>query len=319
MGMTREQALQYFASDDLIGIGMEADALRRKLHPEGVVTYLIDHAVVCLVDSAVGIEAALANASKAVRLGAASILLQASSPLSLESLESLLASLRQSFPQLRLHGLSATDVVKMAQRSNLSVPAVLQRLQNAGLDALDGDDAAILDDEIRQKAAQPLCNAEEWLSTHRSAHTLGLPSAASMTFGLGESTEQRIAHLEQIRALQEETSGFTAFTPRNLQLNPALGQRKLDEATAVEYLKVLAISRLYLENIENMETGWTVQGPKVLQMALRFGCNDVGSVVPQENTAETDGQTEEDMRRILRDAGFKPVQRDTTYRAMFLA
>lgn len=318
MGITQQQTLQYFASDDLIGIGMEADALRRKLHPDGVVTYLIDHVVSCTDDSAAGLETAFGKVTEAVNLGATSILLQTGASSSLESLEKLLTSIRRSFPQLRLHGFSASEVLTFARQRNLTVQDVLRRLQSAGLDSLDGDDAAILDDDIRQKTAQPLCNTEEWLAVHRTAHQMGLPTVATMTFGLGESVDQRVAHLEQIRALQKETGGFVAFTPRNLQLNPALGQRKLDEATAVEYLKVLAVSRLYLDNIENLQTGWMVQGPKVLQMALRFGCNDVGSVVPQEQTAETFGQTEEDMRRILRDAGFKPAQRDTTYRAMFL-
>jgi cyclic dehypoxanthinyl futalosine synthase len=148
-------------------------------------------------------------------------------------------------------------------------------------------------------------------------------TTATMMFGVGETVEQRINHFEVVRRLQEETGGFTAFIPWSFQPhNTALGGRGWDEATSVEYLKVLAISRLYLDNIENVQASWVTQGLKVLELGLHFGGNDVGSVMLEENVVKAAGTsnctTEEELRRIIRDAGFKPVQRDTLYRTMFL-
>jgi cyclic dehypoxanthinyl futalosine synthase len=144
-----------------------------------------------------------------------------------------------------------------------------------------------------------------------------------MMFGVGESYEHRINHFQALYDLQEETGGFTAFIPWSFQPhNTALGGRKWDEATAVEYLKVLAISRLYLSNIQNVQASWVTQGLKVCQMGLRFGGNDVGSVMLEENVVRAAGvsnsTTEEELRRIIRDAGFRPAQRDTLYRQYFL-
>jgi cyclic dehypoxanthinyl futalosine synthase len=320
MGISRQQALQYLASDDLIGIGMQADALRRKLHPEGVVSYLVDSVLPCTAQTVRNMAALGPQMDRALQAGATSLQLQNAAGTEaitdLATLEALLRGLRQGFSQLQLHGFSATEVVALAAANRLSPQQVLARLHAAGLDLLDGNDAAILDDTIRPALC---CAAEDWLAVHRTAHQLGLPSVAGITFGLGESVELRVEHLEKIYALQQQTSGFTAFVPRNRQLNPARGERKLDEATAVEYLKMLAVSRLYLDNIEHVQTEWTAQGSKVMQMALRFGSNDVGSALPQELSPETSGQTEEDIRRIVRDAGFRPAQRDTAYRALFLS
>jgi cyclic dehypoxanthinyl futalosine synthase len=135
-----------------------------------------------------------------------------------------------------------------------------------------------------------------------------------MIFGVGETLEQRIDHLELLRQLQQDTGGFTSFTP----LAYTAGDLGIPEPTAVEYLTTLAVSRLYLDNIPNIEGSWATQGLKVLQMGLRFGGNDVGSVLLEERFGKPGGATEEELRRIIREAGFKPVQRDTPYRTMFL-
>src|SRR5438874_8289765 len=148
-------------------------------------------------------------------------------------------------------------------------------------------------------------------------------TTATMMFGVGETHEHRVNHFQRLYDLQQETGGFTAFIPWSFQpKNTALGGRKWDEATSVEYLKVLAIARLFLDNIENVQASWVTQGLKVLQLGLRFGGNDVGSVMLEENVVRAAGTsnctTEEELRHIIRDAGFKPVQRDTLYRTMFL-
>jgi cyclic dehypoxanthinyl futalosine synthase len=176
----------------------------------------------------------------------------------------------------------------------------------------------ILDDEIRRRAAPDKCTVADWVNVHRSAHQLGLRTKATMIFGVGETIAERVAHLEILRSLQEETGGFIAFTPIAAQPGVAIIPHDVPEPTAVEYLTTLAISRLYLDNIVNLQGSWATQGLKVLQMGLRFGGNDVGSVLLEERFGKPGGATEEELRRIIREAGFKPVQRDTLYRTLFL-
>jgi cyclic dehypoxanthinyl futalosine synthase len=304
MGITRQQALDCFASDDLIGIGMEADALRRTLHPEGVVTYTIDRVLPC---SNPDLETSYASARESVALGVTGLHLPPvpRQPVPLDHFESLFRGIKQRFPQVQLHGLSATEVVALAAAENLSLRDTLARLQDAGLDCLAGT-AVILNDEIRKRAVPDKCTAAEWINVHRTAHQLGLPTKATMVFGVGETIADRIDHLEILRALQDETDGFTAFTPLAAQPGD------------VEYLTTLAVSRLYLDNIPNLQGSWATQGLKVLQMGLRFGGNDVGAVLLEERFGKPGGATEEELRRIIREAGFKPVQRDTLYRTLFL-
>jgi cyclic dehypoxanthinyl futalosine synthase len=312
MGITRQQALDCFASDDLIGIGMEADAVRRTLHPEGVVSYTIDRT---LDSSAPDLDTAYASARKSVDMGATGLLLNAATgqQVTLDHYEELFTGIKQRFPEVRLHGLSATQIVALAAAAALPLRDTIARLHTAGLDSIDSN-ALILNDEIRSRVAPTKCSTADWISVHGTAHELGLSSTATMVFGVGESFEERIAHLELLRSLQEETGGFTSFTP----LAYTAGGLNIPEPTAVEYLTTLAVSRLYLDNIANLQGSWATQGLKVLQMGLRFGGNDVGSVLLEERFGKPGGATEEELRRIIREAGFKPVQRDTLYRTMFL-
>jgi cyclic dehypoxanthinyl futalosine synthase len=316
MGITRQQALDCFASDDLIGIGMEADALRRTLHPEGVVTYTIDRVLPC---SNPDLETSYASARESVALGATGLHLPPvpRQPVTLHHFESLFRGIKQRFPSVQLQGLSATEIVALAAAENLSQRDTLARLHTAGLDCLAGT-AVILKDEIRKRAAPDKCSAAEWINVHRTAHQLGLSTKATMIFGVGESLADRIDHLQILRALQEETGGFTAFTPLAAQPGDVHIPFSIPEPTAVEYLTTLAVSRLYLDNIQNLQGSWATQGLKVLQMGLRFGGNDVGSVLLEERFGKPGGATEEELRRIIREAGFKPVQRDTLYRTLFL-
>jgi cyclic dehypoxanthinyl futalosine synthase len=234
-----------------------------------------------------------------------------------------LRSIKSTFPQIHLHCFSAPEILCIAEVSGLSVLDTIMSLRDAGLDSIPGGGAEILDDEVRHRIARLKCKTQDWVDVHRTAHQLGMRTTATMMFGVGESFDQRINHFEVVRKLQEETGGFTAFIPWSFQPNhTALGGRGWEEATSVEYLKVLAISRLYLDNIENVQASWVTQGLKVLELGLHFGGNDVGSVMLEENVVKAAGTsnctTEEELRRIIRDAGFKPVQRDTLYRTMFL-
>ncbi|RRA48772.1 cyclic dehypoxanthinyl futalosine synthase [Acidipila sp. EB88] len=347
MSITREQALDYFHSDDLLGLGMDADAMRRKLHPEGVVTYIIDRNInytnfcteyctfcafyrplkgkLASEGYILEFDTIHQKIAETLEMGGTGVLMQGGihPDLKIDWFERLLSGIKQRFPSIWLHCFSASEILAIAEYSEISLRDTIMRLRDAGLDSIPGGGAEILDDDVRKKIARLKCRTEDWIAVHRTAHELGMRTTATMMFGVGESVEQRVNHFEAVHRLQEETGGFTAFIPWSFQPNnTALGGRGWEEATAVDYLKVLAISRLYLSNIENVQSSWVTQGLKVLQMGLRFGGNDVGSVMLEENVVRAAGTanctTEEELRRVIRDAGFNPKQRDTLYTTLFL-
>ena len=347
MSLTRQQALDMFRSDDLVGIGMEADAVRRKLHPEGVVTYIIDRNInytnfcteyctfcafyrplkgkLAAEGYILDFDTIYEKICETVELGGTGVLMQGGlhPDLKIDWFELLLRGIKERFPRVHLHCFSASEIIAIAEYSGLTIRDTIWRLRDAGLDSIPGGGAEILDDEVRHRIARLKCLTQDWVNVHRTAHQLGMRTTATMMFGVGETFEHRVNHFQVIHDLQQETGGFTAFIPWTFQpKNTALGGRKWDEATSVEYLKLLAISRLFLDNIENVQASWVTQGLKVLQLGLRFGGNDVGSVMLEENVVRAAGTsnctTEEELRHIIRDAGFKPVQRDTLYRTMFL-
>ena len=347
MSLTRQQALDMFRSDDLIGVGMEADAVRRKLHPEGVVTYIIDRNInytnfcteycsfcafyrplkgkLAAEGYILDFDTIYEKIRETLELGGTGVLMQGGlhPDLKIDWFERLLRGIKERFPKVHLHCFSASEIIAIAEYSELTIRDTIMRLRDAGLDSIPRGGAEILDDDVRHRIARLKCLTGDWLNVHRTAHQLGMRTTATMMFGVGESFEQRINHFQVVYDLQQETGGFTAFIPWSFQpKNTALGGRRWDEATSVEYLKLLAISRLFLDNIENVQASWVTQGLKVLQLGLRFGGNDVGSVMLEENVVRAAGTsnctTEEELRHIIRDAGFKPVQRDTLYRTMFL-
>src|SRR6266567_2610506 len=326
MSLTRQQALDYFHSPDLIGLGFDADAVRRRLHPEGVVSYIIDRNInytnfcteYCTFCAfyrplkgpqakegyILDFEKIYEKIAETVEMGGTGVLMQGGihPDLKIDWFERLFTGIKTRFPQIWLHCLSASEVLAIAEYSELSLRDTIMRLRDAGLDSIPGGGAEILDDDVRKRIARLKCRTEDWVCVHRTAHQLGMRTTATMMFGVGETFEQRVNHFEVVRRLQEETGGFTAFIPWSFQPgNTALGGRGWDEATSVEYLKVLAISRLYLDNIDNVQASWVMQEENVVRAAGTSNCT-----------------TEEELRRIIRDAGFKPVQRDTLYRTMFL-
>lgn len=341
--ITPEQALDLFESDDLIGVGMEADALRRKLHPEGVVSYIIDRNInytnvcteycsFCAFYRPVGhkegyvqpFEVIYDKIQETIDLGGTGVLMQGGlhPDLKIEWYEDLMRNIKKRFA-IHLHCFSAPEITNIAEVSGISVRDTIARLRDAGLDSIPGGGAEILDDAVRHRISRLKCSSQEWVDVHRTAHALGMRTTATMMFGCGETLEQRINHLELVRQIQEDTGGFTAFIPWTFQReNTSLGRFVKEEATAVEYLKTLAISRLYFPNIVNVQSSWVTQGLKVCQLGLRFGGNDVGSIMIEENVVSAAGArnraTEEDLRHMIRDAGFVPRQRDTLYRTYFL-
>jgi cyclic dehypoxanthinyl futalosine synthase len=343
MAISRQEALDLFRSNDLIGVGMAADALRRKLHPEGVVTYIIDRNInytnfcteycsFCAFYRPLGHqegyvlpkEVIFNKIQETIDLGGTGILMQGGlhPDLKIEWFEDLFRSIKQRF-NIWLHCLSAPEVTCIADVSGLSLRDTIARLRDSGLDSIPGGGAEILDDEVRHRISRLKCSTAEWIEVHRTAHQLGMRTTATMMFGCGETLEQRMNHFDIVRRIQDETGGFTAFIPWTFQReNTSLGRFVKEEATAVEYLKTLAISRLYLDNIENVQSSWVTQGLKTCQVGLRFGGNDVGSIMIEENVVSQAGahhrSSEEELRRIIRDAGFVPKQRDTLYRTYFL-
>ncbi len=341
--LTPQEAVDLLKDPDLIGIGMAADAVRRKLHPESIVTYIIDrninytnfcteYCTFCAFYRPFGHEEGYVlskeeifdKIQETIALGGTGILMQGGlhPDLKIGWYEELFGSIKRRF-RIHLHCLSAPEVLNIAEVSGLPLRDTIARLRDAGLDSIPGGGAEILDDEVRRRISRLKCNTDEWVAVHRIAHELGMRTTATMMFGCGETVEQRVNHLEIVRRIQEDTGGFTAFIPWTFQpRNTSLGRFIKEDATAVEYLKTLAVSRLYLENIENVQSSWVTQGLKTCQLGLRFGGNDVGSIMIEENVVSAAGahhrSNEEELRRIIRDAGFVPKQRDTLYRTLFL-
>ncbi len=320
--MTRSEATDLFQSDDLIGIGMAADEVRRRLHPEGVVSYIIDRNInytnfcteycsFCAFYRPMGHsegyilpkEVIFQKIQETLDLGGTGILMQGGlhPDLKIEWYEDLLSSIKARFPQIWCHCFSAPEINNIADVSGLTLRDTIARLRDAGLDSIPGGGAEILDDGVRHRISRLKCSVDEWENMHRTAHALGMRTTATMMFGCGETVEQRMNHFDLVRRIQEDTGGFTAFIPWPFQReNTSLGRFIKQEATAVEYLKTLAISRLYLENIENIQSSWVTPGLKTCQMGLRFGGNDVGSIMIEENVVSAAGAhhcaTEEQLR-----------------------
>ena len=342
--MTRQEATDLFRSDDLIGIGMAADAVRRKLHPHGIVSYIIDRNInytnfcteycsFCAFYRPMGHaegyihshDVIFQKIQETLDLGGTGILMQGGlhPDLKIEWYEDLLRAIKDRFPQIWCHCFSAPEIVNIAKVSDLNIRDTIARLRDAGLDSVPGGGAEILDNDVRRRISRLKSSTDDWVEVHRTSHALGLRTTATMMFGCGETVEQRMNHFDLVRQIQEDTGGFTAFIPWSFQReNTSLGRFIKEEATGVEYLKTLAISRLYLDNILNIQSSWVTPGLKTCQVGLRFGGNDVGSIMIEENVVSAAGAhhraTEEELRRLIRDAGFIPKQRDTLYRTYFL-
>jgi cyclic dehypoxanthinyl futalosine synthase len=343
--MTRQEAIDLFHSDDLIGIGMAADAARRKHHPHGVVSYIVDRNInytnfcteycsFCAFYRPMGHsegyvhpkEVIFDKIQETIDLGGTGILMQGGlhPELKIEWYEDLLRSIKDRFgDKIWCHCFSAPEIVNISRVSGLTLRDTIARLRDSGLQSIPGGGAEILDDDVRRRISRLKSSVSEWIDVQRTAHALGMRTTATMMFGCGETIEQRMNHFDIVRQIQEDTGGFTAFIPWSFQReNTSLGRFIKEEATAVEYLKTLAISRLYLDNIVNIQSSWVTPGLKTCQIGLRFGGNDVGSIMIEENVVSAAGAhhraSEEELRRLIRDAGFVPKQRDTLYRTYFL-
>ncbi len=325
-------------SYDIARIGVAADEIRARKHPGNIVTYIIDRNVnytnVCNVvctfcafyrrpgapDTYVRTLAEICEKiDETIALGGTGVLMQGGlhPDFGIEWYEDLLRALHEKYPGFQLHCFSPPEIHNIHLISKLDYETVMARLKAAGLYSLPGGGAEILDDEVRKRVATK-CTTDEWLAVMRAVHRVGLRSTATMMFGIGDTVVHRVRHLQRIRDLQDETGGFTAFIPWTFQReNTALGRRIKDEPTGIDYLKMLAVSRLFLDNIHNFQSSWLTQGLRLGQVALRFGANDMGSIMIEENVVSAAGAhnraDEQMLQFLIREAGFTPQQRDILY------
>lgn len=320
---------------ELLTLGRWANYCRRRRHPEPVVTYVVDRNInytnICVSGCrfcafyrppghpegyVLGWETLDQKLAETLALGGTGILLQGglNPALPFSYYEELVAFIRQR--GLQVHGFSPPEIVFFSRRFDLPVATVIARLQAAGLTSIPGGGAEILVDRVRQAVSPRKCTARDWLLVMETAHRLGLRTTATMMFGHLETKAERLEHLLAVRELQDRTGGFTAFIPWSFQPGgTALGGRAVG---AVDYLRTLAIARLVLDNVANLQVSWVTQGAKVAQVALEFGANDFGSTMIEENVVAATGVgyrlSREEIERQIRTAGYQPRQRDHLYR-----
>lgn len=321
---------------ELLQLGILADTVRRNKHPEKSVTYVIDRNInytdICISACKfcaffkspeegrgylLGFEELGAKIRETQALGGTQILLQGGlhpgQPL--EYYEEMLRFMKST--RIHVHGFSPPEIFHFSKLSGHSIKEVIRRLIAAGLDSIPGGGAEILCDRVRQSIAPRKCSADEWLAIMEEAHGQGLRTSATMMFGHIETREERLEHLRRLRQLQDRTGGFTAFIPWPFQPdNTAL--RDVMKTSAVGYLRTLALSRIYLDNFDNIQASWVTQGDKIAQLALSFGANDFGSTMIEENVVAAAGVSyrlsENQIKKLIIDAGFKPTQRLMDYR-----
>jgi cyclic dehypoxanthinyl futalosine synthase len=333
-----EEGLFLLEKVDLLTLGALANGVRERKHPEGIVTFVIDRNInytnvctnrcrFCAFYRAPGDEEAylltreeiFEKIDELLEGGGTQILMQGGihPDLSLEFFEGLFRTIKERYT-IHIHALSPPEVIHLSRQSSLTVPDVLAGLKRAGLDSIPGGGAEILVDRVRKRTSPRKISSDEWLGVMREAHLLDLPTSATMMFGSIETGEDIITHLIRIRDLQDETGGFTAFIPWSYQ--PGNTDLKGDPATGIEYLRTLAVSRIILDNVDNIQASWVTQGPKMGQVALFFGANDMGSTMLEENVVAATGTSyamaSEEIVRIVRNAGFIPAQRNMTYKIL---
>jgi cyclic dehypoxanthinyl futalosine synthase len=317
-------------------LGLAADLRRRELHPDGVVTYIVDRNVnytnvcttscrFCAFYRPVGHEEGYVltrdqlgqKIEETVAAGGIQILLQGglNPALHLEWYEDLFRWVKANYP-IKLHALSPEEIWHLVRLEDLSVEAVLRRLQTAGMDSLPGGGAEVLTDRVRSKIAKAKCTSAEWLEVMRVAHRIGMRTTATMMFGTADSLADRVLHMLKIRDLQDETGGFTAFICWDYQHD--VGTRAVaGETGTVLYLRTQALARLVMDNVPNIQTSWVTQGPGIGQVGLRYGANDMGSTMFEENVVSSAGTTfgmdAAQIERHARALGFKVARRNMRY------
>jgi len=337
--LSREEIASLFECADLLALGEAADRVREAKHPDGIVTYVCDRNInttnVCVAGCRfcaffrteahadayrLSFDEVHAKIAELAAAGGTQVLMQGGlhPGLTVHYYERLFRFIKERF-RIQVHSLSPPEIVHLARTSSLSVEETLRRLRDAGLDSLPGGGAEILSEAVRARVSPRKCTAQEWLDVMEVAHGLGMRSTATMMFGHEETYADRAEHLIRVRDLQDRTGGFTAFIPWSFQsANTALSHRPV--AGGHDYLRTLAVARLALDNFDNLQASWVTQGARIAQLALRFGANDMGSTMMEENVVRAAGVTfrldRAGIEQLVREAGFEPQQRDTLYRLL---
>src|SRR5215470_16749559 len=333
-----DEALLLYTDAPLHPLGEAADAVRRRRYPEGIVTYLIDRNInytnVCVTACkfcafyrppkheqgwAHPMEEILRRCGEAVELGATQVMLQGGHhpDFGVEYYEELFSAVKAAYPQLVIHSIGPSEILHMARISGVSVAEALGRIKAAGLDSIAGAGAEMLPERPRRALAPLKESGEQWLAVMETAHGLGLESTATMMMGTGETNAERIEHLRMIRDVQDRTGGFRAFIPWTYQPeNNHLRGRT--QATSLEYLRLIAVARLFFDNVAHLQSSWLTTGKDVGQLSLHMGVDDLGSIMLEENVISSAGARHRsrlsELIWMIRSAGRIPAQRDTLYR-----
>ncbi len=333
--LSLEEGVALMASPDLLSVGRAADLVRKRMHPEGKVTFIIDRNInytnVCRCRCRfcafyreeddpeayiISKEELFKKIEDTIAAGGTAVMIQGGlhPRLGLDYYLDMLRSIKKRF-DIHIHSFSPPEIAHMAQTSGLSVREVMLRLREAGLDSLPGGGAEILDDRVRRLISPDKISWKEWMDVMDETHRIGMKTTATMMFGHVETLEEQVLHMIRVREQQDRTVGFTAFIPWTYQpQNTTLGG---NTATGTDYLKNLAVARLMLDNVPNIQASWVTQGAKIAQLALYFGANDFGSTMLEENVVRAAGVNYrvpmEEIIHCIKDAGFKPAQRNTKY------
>jgi cyclic dehypoxanthinyl futalosine synthase len=339
--MNIDEAVDLIENGDLKTLGAMAYQKKKELHPKSVTTFIVDRNInytnVCWVDCkfcafyrhekeadgyVLSFEEIDQKIDELIAIGGTQILFQGGvhPKLEIEWYEDLVAHIHTKYPNITIHGFSAIEIDYIAKRSKLSVSEVLQRLKAKGLSSIPGAGAEILSDRVRDIIAPKKLDKDRWLEVHREAHKLDIKSTATMMFGSVETTREIVEHWDYIRTLQDETGGFRAFImwsfqSENTQLKKEIPS--IQKQSSNRYLRLLAVARLFLDNVKNIQSSWVTQGSYIGQMALLYGANDLGSTMMEENVVAAAGASnsmhQDEMIRLIRDVGEHPAKRDTAY------
>ncbi|MDA7848100.1 dehypoxanthine futalosine cyclase [Sulfurospirillum sp.] len=339
--MTNAEALNLIQNADLHELGRMASEKKLELHPEKVTTFVVDRNInytnVCWVDCkfcafyrhakaedayVLSFEHIGSKIEELIAIGGTQILFQGGvhPKLKIEWYEELVEWIAKNYPTIDIHGFSAIEIDYIAKISKITYNEVLSRLKAKGMFSIPGAGAEILSDRVRDIIAPKKLNSEDWIEVHRQAHKVGMKSTATMMFGTVETDEEIIEHWEMIRNLQDETGGFRAYIMWSFQsAHTKLIEEipNMKKQSSNRYLRLLAVSRLYLDNFKNIQSSWVTQGSYVGQLALKFGANDLGSTMMEENVVSAAGvaheMNQEEMIKLIKDIDEYPAKRDTAY------
>ena len=342
--LTNKEALELLENMSLLDLGQMASQKKLEIHPKRITTFVVDRNInytnICWIGCKFCAFYAKEKDKNAyiltydeidkkidelLEIGGTQILFQGGvhPKLKIDFYEDLIEHIHKKYPAITIHGFSAIEIDYIARLSKMSYVEVLTRLKNKGLASIPGAGAEILNDDVRDIIAPKKLDTKDWLKVHEEAHKLGIKSTATMMFGTIETNKQIISHWEKIRQLQDKTGGFRAYIMWSFQ---SANTKLLKEFPTIKaqssnrYLRLLAVARLYLDNFKNIQSSWVTQGSYIGQMALKFGANDLGSTMMEENVVSSAGVTnsmnQEQMIKLIKDIGENPAKRDTAYKIL---